>query len=367
MREHPYFKNMPIYHPNAWDKHTCDKKWTDFNHPCRGTFETCQKEDELKKGKPREKECCWRYSFNYQLKRAKKLKLGFMVQIVEFEPHYDCRRYCHQLGDGQLIEVDMALRLNLKIFQVFQPQDYEPTHGIHDKILNDMGDFTAASVDLLAKAVEQWRKDGCKDTSITRVAEDISPSLLPFIGDDKCISNFKKIPGIIENLKRMNKKEESEEESFDIERGNSLKELFDSKLNTVSRHIINLHEDVKKMNKHFEAQQKYLEAQQKQQILEFAISCAHLESFVYYVSADHRPRESGDLVENILKYFALNKGFILPSGNRLTKSSYNTYSSNIKEADKDFRTKLIGQIDTLIRRKSCQVYEQNGDCIIYYS
>mmetsp|Transcript_5227 Transcript_5227/g.8054 ORF Transcript_5227/g.8054 Transcript_5227/m.8054 type:complete len:224 (+) Transcript_5227:945-1616(+) len=71
MKEHPYFKeDFNVYFPNAYDKNTSDPEWTNIGHECRGTFETCKMDDELKTGVPKEHECCWRDSYRYQLQRG---------------------------------------------------------------------------------------------------------------------------------------------------------------------------------------------------------------------------------------------------------------------------------------------------------
>jgi len=108
--EHIRQNNFKIYAPNAFDKKTCDPNWTDFDHPCRGTDDTCEYKNELtKEGQPTDN-CCWRYSFRRQLEEAK-FTGGFMLQLVEGDG----------LGKGQTIEKQMAEELSLKIFHVIQP------------------------------------------------------------------------------------------------------------------------------------------------------------------------------------------------------------------------------------------------------
>ena len=80
LKQHPYVRqSFNVYFPNAYDKSSCDPEWTDIQHPCRGTFQTCQMDDEFKTGVPQERESCWRYSYRYQLERGKA-----MIQVVEY-------------------------------------------------------------------------------------------------------------------------------------------------------------------------------------------------------------------------------------------------------------------------------------------
>jgi hypothetical protein len=73
--------NFSVYSPNAFAKGTCDPEWTRASGPCRGTYDTCRKEDGLKKGAP-QTASCWRYSFRHQLEEAKRTD-GCMIQLVE--------------------------------------------------------------------------------------------------------------------------------------------------------------------------------------------------------------------------------------------------------------------------------------------
>ena len=105
MKQHPYFRgetsagNFVVYVPNAYTKGTCDPEWTRLEWPCRGTLETCkQVVTDSETGVPLA-ECCWRYSFRYQLEQSNKTG-GFMLQVVQKKNNsLDCN-----LGRGQLIE-----------------------------------------------------------------------------------------------------------------------------------------------------------------------------------------------------------------------------------------------------------------------
>merc|ERR1712008_646075 len=41
MKRDPFLQNFKTYNPNAWCKKSCDPKFTDIQHPCRGTTSTC--------------------------------------------------------------------------------------------------------------------------------------------------------------------------------------------------------------------------------------------------------------------------------------------------------------------------------------
>jgi len=179
-------KAFLIYHPNAWNKASCDKDWTNYKHPCRGTYETCRmKDSSVKSGTPKEEESCWRYSYRFQLENAKKAKVGFMIQLVEGDKDHPS---CHMLGDGQFIEVEMASMVGLKIFQVFQPFD----DGGYDK------DYTMHEVSKLALAIKEWLDRDCADMSITHVGN--------FIDDNSEIqSNVNQIPSILKKIREEEK------------------------------------------------------------------------------------------------------------------------------------------------------------------
>ena len=98
LKENKFFDDLfSIYSPNAFNKSTCDPRWTRLKWPCRGTYEICMKPPTLKFGKPSD-ESCWRYSFRYHLEQAKRTN-GFMVQVVELSG-YIRGKYQHALGRG---------------------------------------------------------------------------------------------------------------------------------------------------------------------------------------------------------------------------------------------------------------------------
>lgn len=162
-----------VYSPNAFNKGTCDPKWTDRTHLCRGTFDTCKKSPELKTGPPLREgstDQCWRYSFRYHLEEAREAD-GMMVQVVdkrkekkkkEGEPspprhpmppvqeEDDPELYQHYaLGGGQGIETEMAADVGIKVFRFFEPVDSFPPYVEH--------------VRRFVSAIQDWYQDGCQD------------------------------------------------------------------------------------------------------------------------------------------------------------------------------------------------------------
>jgi len=152
LRDHPSFKDYIVHFPNAWDRSTCDTEWTNFDHPCRGTTDTCEIEDEeLKTGVPNERICCWRYSFRWQLQRGKDTN-GMMIQVREFDHSPSVRG--HILGDGQKIETDIAKDVGVKVFEIYQ-----------GKTINKRWakDFDEKHINVLAEQVTNWYDTGCDD------------------------------------------------------------------------------------------------------------------------------------------------------------------------------------------------------------
>jgi len=146
MKQHPFFANLNVYSPNCWNKGTCDPNWTDYEHPCHGTYETCLKEHDLKIGRPQEAKSCWKYSFRHQLTKNKTIA---MVQIVEYyyqgedTPHNESM---HIIGNGQQIETRMAKDVRVKVFRCFQPIDREKKRH----------EFSAHMIGDLAHAMMKW-------------------------------------------------------------------------------------------------------------------------------------------------------------------------------------------------------------------
>jgi len=154
IRQHGFL----IYSPNAFGKSTCDPDWTNYGHPCRGTFDTCQKEEEFKSGTPTLKSC-WRFSFRVQLEQAKRTN-GFMIQLIEVGLPYTryTRGHPQTPGDGQKIETDMAQQVSTKVFPVYAPIKYRG-----DTNREREEDFTEADIEVLVTAIRKWYEGGCQD------------------------------------------------------------------------------------------------------------------------------------------------------------------------------------------------------------
>ena len=153
LRQHPYIRNnnFDIYSPNAVSKHTCDPQWTRMEWPCRGTHETCRKECQLQSGVPQPMSC-WRYSFRYQLQKAKESN-GMMIQIVDYQPTEGMSPIPqHQLGDGQQIETVMAKDVGVKVIRFYC-----------DENMFTSGE-EAKSVQKLVKAMRDWYKKKSKES-----------------------------------------------------------------------------------------------------------------------------------------------------------------------------------------------------------
>ena len=149
-KKDPYIQTrFKVFAPNAFKKETCDKNWTDYEHPCRGTSSCCTYNNVLSdKGRPTNN-CCWRYSFRFQLEEAKATG-GFMLQLVERgDEDYQ------EFGKGQKIERDMANQMKLKIFRVYRPVNrYGREYDINSRHIEEVID-----------AILGWYIDGCQDMS----------------------------------------------------------------------------------------------------------------------------------------------------------------------------------------------------------
>ena len=155
-KDHHYIQrfHFKVYAPNAFDKQSCDPDWTNFDHPCRGTKDTCHFDFSLKSGHPTD-DCCWRYSFRHQLIEAKKSG-GFMLQLIE---KGEDDNQPPTLGNGQRIEQDMARELNLKVFHVYRPM---PEKGYGWK-------FEMHHMDEVVANIERWYDDGCQEMAESTV------------------------------------------------------------------------------------------------------------------------------------------------------------------------------------------------------
>merc|ERR1712129_220036 len=85
MKQDPFLRNFKTYNPNAWCKKSCDPKFTDIKHPCRGTTSTCGIPKAENFDPTTQMPCstsCWRLAFRFQQEEAK-AKQGFMIQVEE--------------------------------------------------------------------------------------------------------------------------------------------------------------------------------------------------------------------------------------------------------------------------------------------
>ena len=203
-KDHAYVRDSGkfiVYAPNAFEKQSCDPNWTDFDWPCRGTSETCRykniltttttttttgTDDDVENesnyeamttytgtsiGRPTN-ECCWRYSFRFQLEEAK-ASGGFMLQLVESGERIG-KGDDAKLGNGQQIEYDMAQQLNLKIFHVYRPtskEGYEWNfHTSHiEQVISAIKDWYNCTDHGEEEGRRCWNDDQQKDDNVTNM------------------------------------------------------------------------------------------------------------------------------------------------------------------------------------------------------
>lgn len=126
VRKDPYLSQFPIYNPDARTKKSCDPMFTNFAHPCRGTLDTCQlgNSGNTSNGHPTPVSC-WRYSFRWYEQESHDTG-GFVLQIISLQ-----RDGKPRLGDGQVIEEDMAKLIGVKIIKITQESWSENAEGVH--------------------------------------------------------------------------------------------------------------------------------------------------------------------------------------------------------------------------------------------
>jgi len=109
MKNDPYLRDFSTYNPNAWCKKSCDPKFTDIQHKCRGTLDTClfPEHENLTTEKRPTSTSCWRFAFRFHQEECKATS-GFMIQVEETEG----------LGAGQNIETEMAKQVGMKVFRI---------------------------------------------------------------------------------------------------------------------------------------------------------------------------------------------------------------------------------------------------------
>jgi len=159
MRSDPFLKNFKTYNPNAWCKKSCDPKFTDMQHPCRGTVDTCMlpQEQNLSKDKKPCPTSCWRYAFRFHQEESKATN-GFMIQVEEKKG----------LGDGQKIETEMAKQVDLKVFRTYTNVDaFGWGEGSRKYLSYPELDFNG--IDAISKAVQEWYAAGCINNDLENV------------------------------------------------------------------------------------------------------------------------------------------------------------------------------------------------------
>jgi len=144
MKKDHFLKKLKTYNPNAWEKDSCDPEFTNIEHKCRGTQETCQfpKSRNLTAEEKPQKKSCWRYAFRFHLAQCKKNN-GFMIQVQEKKG----------LGAGQEIETIMAKEVGLKVFRTRTESD----------------DFRQDRIEKLRAKIEEWKQNGCVNNDIEEV------------------------------------------------------------------------------------------------------------------------------------------------------------------------------------------------------
>lgn len=129
----------------------------------------------------------------------------------------------------------------------------------------------------------------------------------------------------------------------------SSSENFDSKINTLTQHAVNMRSDIGALRSDIGALTKLLEDEWKQKTLERALVLADLNSFTYYEGIN--TKTSTELVKKVIGWFMLDQGFNLPKTPWL---------------DKAFVDKFALQIKALIKREPRLVKKTDGSYAIFY-
>jgi len=174
MKKDPFLKNFKTYNPNAWCKKSCDPKFINMQHPCRGTLATCTIPEEQNLAKDTKRPCatsCWRLAFRFHQEECKASN-GFMIQVEELCPS---TRPAHPgqsspqveehqgLGDGQKIETEMAKQVGLKIFRTYtNVVEIKPTGAFWEG-------YEFNGIDAISKAVQEWYENGCVNRDLENV------------------------------------------------------------------------------------------------------------------------------------------------------------------------------------------------------
>jgi len=151
MEKDSFLGQFQTYNLIAGRKHSCDPNFTDIQHQCRGTLDTCSipEHENLTDDKQPKKSSCWRFTFRFHQEKCKATN-GFMIQVQEGE----------SLGASQRIEAEMAGQVGLKVFRT--------TTG--RCTLFDGSNFCR-----LSNAVEAWYESGCTnmDTEIIKLYDRV--------------------------------------------------------------------------------------------------------------------------------------------------------------------------------------------------
>merc|ERR1712008_441776 len=148
MRKDPFLGQFKTHNPNAWNKRSCDPKYTDMSPPCRGSQATCQIPEHENLAAATRKPCatsCWRVAFRFQQEECKSTN-GFMVQVEEMAG----------LGGGQQIETEMAKQVGLKIFRAY-------TNSASTSF------FRLLMEECLTPRVRAWYDSGCANMDLENI------------------------------------------------------------------------------------------------------------------------------------------------------------------------------------------------------
>ncbi len=162
-------------------------------------------------------------------------------------------------------------------------------------------------------------------------------------------------------IKTMEEIKESFESKFDVvtETAKTNNAKLHAKINTVNQNIRDLQSTI-------DETKSLLVEQNKVQRLEFAIAHIDLsESFNYYYGDESVSVSSRELIQTILYWFALGRGFNLPANARLIReNSISEFLDNSPQ--KSFLGKLSVQLDKLIGHKPRFEDRGNGKWTVWY-
>lgn len=138
-----------------------------------------------------------------------------------------------------------------------------------------------------------------------------------------------------------------------------LKVSVDHGLNTVNQNLLDLKNDIKKLD-------DSIEKSNKRRALEFPLNNTDYGSFSYHYRSQNGYRQSGssrDLVKTILFCFRRGLGYYLPNEATLASDGYRSVDETEMKA---FRDALLKQVEDLTGTKP-RIVLDNNRYIIYYS